>query len=211
VNTRDSIREAMPEIDLIEDAALREGVIRAWEIAIDESSLDDIEELAGEPEVSATVSQVAHQRAVARMALAMALEIQALVPEFAFNRDVLIAGALVHDVGKAYEYDPARARKWRESPRDAGYPAIRHPAYGVHVALSAGLPEEIAHICASHASEGEHVERSLEATLVHFADFGFWEAVAKDSAGVTLANLRRRVVPRDGLRPLTEKHKRNSA
>jgi putative nucleotidyltransferase with HDIG domain len=206
VSAADRIREAMPEIDLIGDARLREGVVKAWELALADSSFDDIEQVAGEPEVSGTVTQVAHQRAVTLMALAMADSIARLVPGFTFDRDVLIAGGLVHDVGKVYEYDPERARRWRADPGAAGYPPIRHPAYGVHVALTAGLPEEVAHICAAHASEGEIIERSLEATIVHYADFAFWEAIAKEVAGVTLANLRRRALPADGLRPVTERH-----
>lgn len=206
MSAAERIRESMPEIDEIADEPLREGVVKAWELALAESSFDDIGQVPGEPEVSESVSQVAHQRAVTRMALAMAESIQALVPEFRFDRDVILAGGLVHDVGKVYEYDPERARRWRERPQAAGYPPIRHPAYGVHIALTAGLPEEVAHICAAHASEGEIIERSLEATIVHYADFAFWEAIAKDVAGVTLANLRRRALPADGLRPVTERH-----
>jgi putative nucleotidyltransferase with HDIG domain len=195
----------MPEIDLIESAELRRGVLDAWAAALGESSFDDIEEIPGEPEVSETVTQVAHQRAVTRIALRIAEEIAALVDGFSYDRDVILAGGLVHDVGKAYEYDPERVARWRAAPQDAGYPPIRHPAYGVYHALAAGLPEEVAHICASHAAEGEHIHRSLEGVIVHYADFVFWDAVSKAKTGLTIHQQRQRVLPTDGLRAVPAK------
>jgi putative nucleotidyltransferase with HDIG domain len=202
---RERIVDAMPEISLISSEDLRRGVIDAWAAAIEESSFDDIEEVPGEPEVSTTITQVAHQRAVTRMALRMAEEIAELVDGFEADRDVLLAGGLVHDVGKAYEYDPERVKKWRAAPQDAGYPPIRHPAYGVYLALAAGLPEEVAHICASHASEGEHIHRSVEGTIVHYADFAFWDIVSKATTGLTIEQRRKLVLPSDGLRAVPVK------
>jgi hypothetical protein len=55
-----------------------------------------------------------------------------------------------------------------------GLPSIRHPAYGVHICLTVGLPEAVAHIAGAHSGEGELVVRSLEGTIVHLADIGYW-------------------------------------
>ena len=40
-----------------------------------------------------------------------------------------------------------------------------------------GLPEGIAHCAAAHSGEGELVQRSLENTIPHQADYTFWRVV----------------------------------
>ena len=59
--------------------------------------------------------------------------------------------------------------------RISGKPPIRHTVYGVYIALTAGLPEEIAHVCGGHSMEGEYIKRSLINTIVHLADLAFWD------------------------------------
>ena len=91
--------------------------------------------------------------------------------------DEIIAGGLCHDLGKPFEY--ANQQRWASDTRATGMPSIRHTVYGVHVALTAGLPEKIAHIAGAHSLEGEYVQRSLAAEIVHIADHGFWGILAK--------------------------------
>lgn len=67
---------------------------------------------------------------------------------------MLIAGALLHDVGKPYEFSPRNQERWQANPALAGYPAMRHPIYGANIALKAGLPESIVHAVATHCREG---------------------------------------------------------
>jgi hypothetical protein len=62
---------------------------------------------------------------------------------------------------------------------------MRHTVYGVHVALSAGLPEKIAHIAGAHSAEGQFVQRSLAGTIVHHADHAFWRVLDKAGLLVT--------------------------
>ena len=64
--------------------------------------------------------------------------------------------------GKAWEYDPDNIERWSDH-RITGSPSLRHPLFGVFVALTAGLPEQIAHIAGTHSAEGEHITRSLAA------------------------------------------------
>ncbi len=49
--------------------------------------------------------------------------------------------------------------------------SLRHPFTGVALALSCGVPDEVCHIIAAHAAEGDLVKRSTEAYIVHHADF----------------------------------------
>ena len=175
---RTIVREELPEVEQIADSGLREKVVEAWATALSRSSFGAIAEIrpSGNPNTPPLKvgTQADHIRGVTRLAIAIADEMTAMFPDLKVNRDLLIAGALCHDVGKPWEFDPENQARWKGAPRAAGWPSIRHPAYGVHVCLSVGLPEEVAHMAAAHSGEGELVVRSLENTIVHHADYAFW-------------------------------------
>jgi putative nucleotidyltransferase with HDIG domain len=180
---RANVRASLPELALIGDAALREQVVVAWTIALAESGLSRIEELPpsggwGAPSIRRG-SQVEHLRAVATMALGLARGLREVFPEVEIDEDVLVAASLLHDVGKAYEISPANLERWQRDPSRAGLPAVRHPVYGVHVALLAGLPEEVVHVVGAHSvhREGAFVEPSLENVLVQYADYVQWKGL----------------------------------
>jgi putative nucleotidyltransferase with HDIG domain len=175
---RERIETELPEISGIGDETLRRHVVDAWEMALTRSSFRSIREIqpAGNPNsmVLTRGDQTDHIRGVTRLATVMADEIIASNPDIEVRRDIVIAGGLCHDIGKAWEFDPANQKRWRENPRATGLPSLRHSVYGAHICLSAGLPEEVAHIAAAHSGEGELLVRSLENTIVHFADIGYW-------------------------------------
>ena len=175
---RASVREELPEVEQIGDRTLQAKVVEAWALALASSSFGAIAEIepSGNPGVNTLRrgTQADHIRGVTRMAMAMADQLSAQLPDLEINRDLLIAGALCHDVGKPWEFDPENRRRWEGAPRGAGLPSIRHPAFGVHVCLTVGLPEEVAHCAAAHSGEGELLTRSLENTIVHHADYAFW-------------------------------------
>jgi putative nucleotidyltransferase with HDIG domain len=175
---RRQVGEELPEVEEIRDAALRAGVVEAWALALARSSFGSIRDIppAGNPGqmVLTRGDQTDHIRGVTRLALRMADEMAALNPDIRINRDVVAAGGLCHDVGKPWEFDPENRRRWEADPRAAGLPSIRHPAYGVHICLTVGLPEAVAHIAGAHSGEGELLVRSLEGTIVHLADVGYW-------------------------------------
>jgi putative nucleotidyltransferase with HDIG domain len=175
---RRQIAHELPEVEEIADAALRAKVVEAWALAIARSSFRSIRDIppAGNPGSMVLVrgDQTDHIRGVTRLAMRMAEEMAALNPAMPIRRDIVVAGGLCHDVGKPWEFDPENRRRWESAPRAAGLPSIRHPAYGVHICLTVGLPEEVAHIAGAHSGEGELVVRSLEGTIVHLADIGYW-------------------------------------
>ncbi len=175
---RARVRAELPEHGEIRDPELRAKVVEAWALALASSSFHAIGEIepSGNPGVNTLRrgSQTDHIRGVTRMAMALADQLQAQLPALAIDRDVLIAGALCHDIGKPWEFDPENRRRWQAAPRAAGLPSIRHPAFGVHVCFTVGLPEAVAHCAAAHSGEGELLIRSLENTIVHHADYAFW-------------------------------------
>jgi putative nucleotidyltransferase with HDIG domain len=186
----DAVLSALPEAKEIRDPGLRRRVAAAFVLGLRESSFADIHDVPGEYDLDPTVNLVAHTRLVTAMVMAAADAMVAQFPDVKIDRDTLAAGSLVHDVGKIYEYDRRRAVLWRDGRARSGYPPVRHPIYGAHLALAAGLPESVVHIVASHAAEGARVRRSLEATLVATLDHVSWELLLLARRGLTIEDVR---------------------
>lgn len=172
------VSEELPEIEQIENAELRAKAIEAWAYALTHSSFSSIRQIppAGNPDVQEAREgdQTDHLRGVTRMAIAVARDMKASYPALQIDMDTIIAGGLLHDVGKAWEFDPERRKRWSAEQHRYGRPSIRHPAMGAHICLTVGLPEEIAHIAMAHSGEGELLVRSLACMIVHQADYTFW-------------------------------------
>ena len=86
------------------------------------------------------------------------------------NRDVLIAGALLADVGKPLEYE----KDAQGNVKKGHYgDMLRHPFSGVALCYKHGLPPEVMHMVATHSFEGDppKVTRSIESIIFHHADF----------------------------------------
>jgi putative nucleotidyltransferase with HDIG domain len=183
---RASVRRSFPELSQIRDPELREKVVEAWALALSQTEYESIEQIPGSAVPGAPAmtggTQTEHLRGVAQIALAMVDTLESLCGPLGVDRDVLIAGALCHDVGKPYEYSPRNRARWEADPKKAGLPAIRHPVYGAHIALTVGLPEAVAHAAGGHSAEGERIERSLENTIIHMADVAFWGILRKAGA-----------------------------
>lgn len=176
---RARMQQELPEILWIEDGELRRRVTDAWIAALESSSFGSLGEMRGSGNYDTPAlrhgTQADHIRSVTRMAVRIYEEMSALFPDFPCNRDILIAGCLCHDIGKIWEFDPENVRRWRENPRATGMPSIRHPGYGIHICLTMGLPEEVAHMAAAHSGEGELLVRSVENVILNRADYTFWQ------------------------------------
>ncbi len=178
---RDGVRESLPEINLISDEELRDQVVEVHARALAETGFLRIEDIPpsgvpGSP-LMKRGTQADHYRGVATMAIGMADGMEQVMGDIGIDRDLLISGALVHDVGKAWEYE--QWDRWKADRVKTGSPALRHPIYGAHLALVVGLPEPIVHCVAAHSymAEGSFVKASLETTIVQYADVAFWKVV----------------------------------
>lgn len=162
-----------PELAWIKGKELREATRKTWELALEKSVLtpEDLNRipftlLAG-PDLK--VSFMAHKRCVVHVARESALKmIDFFGDELPINLDVVIAGAILADVGKLVEYELDEGGK---SYQGTYGKYLRHPFSGVSLAESCGVPPEVCHIIAAHAGEGNLVKRSTEAYIVHHADF----------------------------------------
>ena len=83
------------------------------------------------------------------------------------DTDVTVAGAILADVGKLLEYDIKDGKSCKSETGKY----LRNPFTGVALAMEAGVPENVCHIIAAHAGEGDMVKRTPEAYVVHHADF----------------------------------------
>jgi putative nucleotidyltransferase with HDIG domain len=104
---------------------------------------------------------VEHTKAVTAMCVQFA-KIMKEFHDLKVNMDYLIAGAILHDVGKIFEYC--------ETPSELGQ-LFRHPLSGVYMAAREDLPLEVLHIIGTHSLEGELIKRTPEAAIVHHMDF----------------------------------------
>ena len=178
---RDDVRRELVELGEIQDADLRDKVVEAWALALARDGFKRISEIEGSGAPGYWVlvrgTQLDHIRGVTRLAIRYADELKAMYPELPLDRDVLVAGALIHDVGKPLEYNAAKIADWSTVPHVAGWPATRHPVHGWHICLTVGLPERIAHIAAAHSREGDSIVRSLECTIIHYCDHALSQAL----------------------------------
>jgi putative nucleotidyltransferase with HDIG domain len=178
---RAGVRASLPEIAQIQDPDLRDRVVEAWALALSETEFTRIEDIppTGVPGSPAMLrgTQADHCRGVATMALGLVDGLKQVLGPIGVDRDILIASGLCHDVGKPFEFSPSNLERWRAKPGAVGNPSIRHPAYGVHIALTVGLPEAVAHSVGAHSmhAEGSFVTPSLENLIIQYADIAFWK------------------------------------
>ncbi len=160
------------ELAWIENKELKEQVTQTWILALKKSVLTS-EDLQNIPFTllvpNLKVSFMAHKRAVVHIAKESAIKMNIFFKDdLPVNMDVLIAGAILADVGKLLEYVLDKNKK---AVQGSYGKYLRHPFSGVSIAEKCGVPAEVCHIIATHAGEGNMVKRSTEAYVVHHADF----------------------------------------
>jgi hypothetical protein len=178
---RESIPKTLPSVMKIQDKNLMEKVIDAWALSLHLNGYSSLEELpgSGRPNLPSVGNQSQHIESVAKMTMAtVEMMEQTLGVELVKDKDLLLASALCHDLGKPYEYAPQNRKRWEADPTESGLPCLRHTLYGVYIALMAGLPESIAHTCGCHSPEGNFVHRSLNTMIIHMVDESFWQILS---------------------------------
>jgi putative nucleotidyltransferase with HDIG domain len=175
MSMRESVRKLWPELEWISDHHLREKVTQVWAAALEQSALtpEDLERIPFTLLApNCTVSFMAHKRSVVHICKHAAESMRNFYGDaLPVNMDTLIAGAILIDVGKLLEYEmkdgtPVVSHTGRY---------LRHPFTGVALAHRFEVPDEVCHMIATHAKEGNLGKRSVEATIAHHADFMTFE------------------------------------
>jgi putative nucleotidyltransferase with HDIG domain len=177
---RKELLQLIPEFDLIKDADLREKCIQTWEAAMKEGGWtpDDLTQMPFTLLITpCPASYIDHIRAVTLTAIRTA-EVFAEIygDRVPVNMDWLIAGGLLHDVGKLLEYEK---RDDGMTVQTCAGRLLRHPFTGMELAARFDLPVEVQHIIATHSGEGDKVNRTTEATLVNHADFMSFHSIQR--------------------------------
>jgi putative nucleotidyltransferase with HDIG domain len=158
----------------IKNAELRDKVVEIWFLGCERGGWKSVAELEKMPFTLLTdtkgVNFIEHTIAVTEGAVALAeaqMETYRELP-YAINMDRLVAGGLLHDVGKLLEIEKDGSGGYRKSHNGM---CARHPISGAILAAEAGLDDEMVNTIACHAKEGDGRPQVIETVLIHQADF----------------------------------------
>ncbi len=164
------LKDIFPQIDLIKDPSIKKGVIKTFLRTAEMGGWDTLEGIPFTLLISTDVTLQEHTKAVTDMAIRLAEIMKKFVH---INMDYIVAGGLLHDVGKLLEYEKKEGKIVKSRHGDL----LRHPMSGAVVAGEAGLPPEIVHIIIAHSKEGDSVKRIPEAIIIHHCDFVHFESL----------------------------------
>jgi hypothetical protein len=162
--------ELLPELKEIKNDMLRSKVIAVWEEAMERGGWE-IGDLSVMPYTLLEPTDISfpeHVRVVCRLCLVMEEVLDDVYGDrYSIDRDILIAGALLADVGKLMEIK----RQGSDYVWSEVYEHLRHPFTGVGLCYKHELPIAVMHIIATHSWEGERFKRRPESIIFHHADF----------------------------------------
>lgn len=177
MGTDTEIVDAFPQLEEITDDNLRETVIEMWASALEDSEFESLDEVPWAPhneDILGAQYQVPHIRDVVEYAIAL-VDTFTAQRAVSVDRNAVIAGALLHDISKFYEYSKdGHTELWD---------LIQHPNYGVHLAADAGVSMELQHIIISHTSSSAVEPKTPEAVIVALADEMASESVFIEATG----------------------------
>ncbi|UIP00883.1 HD domain-containing protein [Halobaculum sp. CBA1158] len=193
----DDLAEVFPAYAEIGDDDLRDGVRDAYALALAETDWTDLAAVPWLPDEQARLglpdeTNVTHVNDVTALATALADALTDRRPGLGLDRDLVVAGALVHDVSKLYEFAPdqggdagsTRSAEGSDADCESEGPAVRpgdsvateyydllgHPYVGVHVCEAAELPVALSHVVLSHTDRTTVEPATPEAVVVKRAD-----------------------------------------
>jgi putative nucleotidyltransferase with HDIG domain len=162
-------------LERIQDTELRAKTVKAWVLACERGGWKSVDELRAMPFTLLTdtrgVNFIEHTIAVTEGAYGLAKAQEAAYRELPYKIDYdrLLAGGLLHDVGKLLEFERDEQGNFRKSRSGM---CARHPISGTAVAYEVGLSDEMLNTIACHAKEGDGRPQVVETVLIHQADFG---------------------------------------
>jgi len=150
------------ELSWIKDKSLREKVVEVWKKASDQGDWKTLDEVPFTLLFENSGVLTDHTKRITHLAKAVMDQ-----RDEKLNNDYLIAGALLHDVGKLLEYDVVDGKVVKGEYGKK----FRHPVSGALLAKECGLPDDIVLIIYAHSHEGDKCERTPESFIVHHCDF----------------------------------------
>jgi putative nucleotidyltransferase with HDIG domain len=177
------------QLSQIKDKKLQAKVVETYVMACREGGWESMDELKKAPFTLLTdtkgINLIQHTIAVTESAVGLArgqIANYEAMP-FKIDMDRLVAGGLLHDVGKLLEIERDGKGGFKKSKKGA---LARHPIAGAILAGKAGLPPEIINNIACHAKEGEGAPQVVETVLIHQADFACFEPLSMMAKGLLI-------------------------
>ncbi|MBU0489837.1 MAG: HDIG domain-containing protein [Bacteroidetes bacterium] len=175
-------------LSLIQDQDIRNKTVDAWVLAAEQGGWTKPEELEKMPFTLLTdcrgINLIEHTIAVTKGAIGLANSITSTyaVPWWNMNMDFVVAGGLLHDVGKLDEFELVDG----EYRKSLAGKCARHPISGATIASKVDLPLEIINIIACHAKEGEGRPQRVETVMIHQADFATFNPMVMLKGGTLI-------------------------
>lgn len=160
-----NVTELFPEIKFIQNDTLKSKVITVWDEALGMSNWENPLLIPFNSEIGAEPSLINHTRSVTRTALWYAENY-----EKTFNKqvdhDVLIAGAILHDVSKVLEFElesdgPVKTEIGKNFP---------HGTFSGFLSWKTNLPIEVLHLIVTHSPAVHMLPNSIEGYILKYAD-----------------------------------------
>lgn len=150
------------ELQWIKNNNLKEKVVNTWLEAAKRGKWESLDKIPFTLLIENSGKLTDHTKRITNLAKAIYDQRDENI-----NLDYLIAGALLHDVGKLLEYEVVNGKivKSRYGKK------FRHPVSGALLAKELGLPDEVVLIIYAHSHEGDNCERTPESFIVHHCDF----------------------------------------
>ena len=148
---------------MIQSQELKDKVLRVWKKAAQECNWKCMEEVPFSPDYPPQPNSfLQHVRLVTGYSYAVALKNNDM-EETKVDLDVVIAGALLHDVCKLVEYSADGGRtEWGQH--------VTHGIYGIALCQEEKIPLNVIHVIASHTAKLSMAQKSREAIIVAKCD-----------------------------------------
>lgn len=177
--TEADLLEILPEIDLIEDSAMRTGVAEIWIEIAAEMAWNHLNDIPKNTAAEADRRLTDHIHGVTETAIAIC-EIAKRQHGQSFDRDLLVAACLLHDASKAIELEPDPEKRGNGQPlpgrRSALGLSIQHAVYAAHKVFEKKLPVELANLVVSHTHTSNIRPSTWEGAALFYADFADTDA-----------------------------------
>lgn len=160
------IEAYVPAVRLVKDSGLREAVNRTWIAALKRSAFGSFEDVPQSVSVPGR-SLLRHVNDVNRLAVHFA-DVAASEYGLLVDRDVALAGAILHDVDKAFMLG-------MEDGVTVYLPGLSiedHGRLGAELAEECGVPRRVSDLIRFHAPFNYygHLPATAEGAIVHYAD-----------------------------------------
>jgi putative nucleotidyltransferase with HDIG domain len=173
------ISKLLPEINLITAEDLKGKLIQIYEkiLKVGDWNEEDLKripftllipELVDKTNNLPKITIVDHIRAVTKVSLAVYDVYEGLGLGKDLNKDELIAGAILHDIGKFIEYE--KDKEGKIVPTRSGK-ILRHPAQGLEFVAEFNLPLSVRQAIVFHSKEGDQINRLPEVEIISRSDF----------------------------------------